>query len=160
MLITPAFNIHDFLAGYNPLKEIARNWLPDHKKEKAEVFQRLQAAKQFIETNYQHSLTLEEMANVACVSKFHFNRLFKQNFGLNPYKYYLYLKLEEAARLLAETSFPVADIGCQLGYNEVDIFSRSFKNVYKLSPSKYRKKYQAKFRINFQECQQYYFLPR
>lgn len=61
-----------------------------------ELYRRLSVVKDFIHDNYTEKLEIEQLANLSCLSKFHFLRSFKDLYGLSPYQYAIRLKLEKA----------------------------------------------------------------
>src|SRR5690349_16172070 len=83
-------------------------------------------------------LTIDDLARSAMFSKFHFTRIFQRATGLSPGRFLAALRLAEAKRLLVTTSFSVADISHQVGYNSVGTFSARFSGSVGVSPSGYR----------------------
>ncbi|MGH9822538.1 MAG: helix-turn-helix domain-containing protein, partial [Blastocatellia bacterium] len=74
------------------------------------VDRRLRRAVEFMHDNYDRELGVEEIAAAAYLSEFHFARLFKQIMGVTPHMYLANLRLEQARRLLLETSLPITDV--------------------------------------------------
>jgi AraC-like DNA-binding protein len=94
-----------------------------------------------IETMYDRlgeQLTIDDLAQAAIFSKFHFSRVFQRVTGLSPGRFLSAVRLQEAKRLLAETSLPVTEISVRVGYSSVGTFSSRFKGSVGVSPSKYR----------------------
>ena len=54
----------------------------------------------YIESNLDKPMTLEELASVANFSKFHFNRIFQLIVGETPFQFLLRVRLEKAATLI------------------------------------------------------------
>lgn len=79
-------------------------------------------------------LTLEDMAKVAYLSPFHFNRVFHQTTGLPPTKFLYAMRLEEAKRLLLTTRLSVTDVCYEVGYNSLGTFTTRFTQLIGLSP--------------------------
>lgn len=65
---------------------------------------------------------------------------FKQLFGTGVHTFQTQLRLKKATELLDETNMPVKTIASVIGYGNNSSFSVAFKNQYKTSPSKYRKR--------------------
>jgi len=80
------------------------------------------------------SFSLEEMAEVAIMSPFHFNRIFRRLTGVPPCQFFSALRLETAKRLLLTTTLSVTDICFQVGYNSLGTFTRRFTQLVGLSP--------------------------
>jgi len=66
-----------------------------------ELARRLHLAADFIDSCHTEPITLDEMARVACLSRYHFVRHFRTRFGLTPYAYLLRKRARAAQRLLA-----------------------------------------------------------
>jgi AraC family transcriptional regulator len=83
-----------------------------------EVFRRIGYATDFIHTNYARAIDLDQMARVACLSKYHFLRLFALVHGVTPFSYLQRKRARVALRLLRTTAYTVADVACSVGFAE------------------------------------------
>lgn len=83
-------------------------------------------------------LTLGEMAEIACLSPFHFTRVFNAATGLPPGEFSAALRLDAAKRRLLTTSLSVTDICFDLGYTSLGSFGLRFKRLVGLSPLQLR----------------------
>lgn len=92
----------------------------------------------FLQRNIHRSLTLNEMAEHAKMSKSHFSRLFKKQTGYSPIDYFIRLKMQHACMLLS-TRISIREIALQLGYEDPYYFSHSFKLVIGCAPAIYRR---------------------
>lgn len=84
------------------------------------------------------SLTLDQMAARANMSKFHFSKRYKQMTGYSPVKHFLHMKMEQACTLLDGTDLSVSAIAGRLGYDDPLYFSRLFSRIIGSSPRAYR----------------------
>ncbi|MET9153827.1 AraC family transcriptional regulator [Streptomyces griseoflavus] len=91
-----------------------------------------------MQANLGQDLTIDDMARTAMFSKFHFTRVFRDVTGTSPGRFLSALRLQEAKRLLVDTTFSVADISSQVGYSSVGTFSSRFKACVGVSPSVFR----------------------
>ncbi|WP_331739378.1 AraC family transcriptional regulator (plasmid) [Streptomyces sp. NBC_00637] len=91
-----------------------------------------------MQANLGQDLTIDDMARTAMFSKFHFTRVFRDVTGTSPGRFLSALRLQEAKRLLINTTFSVADISSQVGYSSVGTFSSRFKACVGVSPSVFR----------------------
>ncbi|MEU2282453.1 AraC family transcriptional regulator [Streptomyces sp. NPDC013178] len=91
-----------------------------------------------MQANLGQDLTIDDMARIAMFSKFHFTRVFRDVTGTSPGRFLSALRLQEAKRLLVDTTFSVADISSQVGYSSVGTFSSRFKACVGVSPSVFR----------------------
>ncbi len=83
-------------------------------------------------------LSLEEMAEIAYLSPFHFNRVFRSTTDIPPGEFLASLRLEAAKRLLLTTSLSVTDVCFELGYTSLGTFTTRFKQIVGLSPLQLR----------------------
>ncbi len=88
---------------------------------------------------YYENYTLEDYAQMCCMSKYHFLRVFKSVTGCSPIEYRNTLRLEHAKALLADTDSTVTQIAENVGFGSNAYFSNAFKNAFGISPNEYRK---------------------
>lgn len=79
-------------------------------------------------------LTLRDAATMAGLSPDYFSRRFTSTVGTNFRTYTLHMRLERARYLLQETELPIGHIAQRLGYDDMFLFSRQFKQRYGASP--------------------------
>lgn len=101
-------------------------------------FHSLRDTLEYLRRNLDQRLTLDDMAAHANLSKSHFLRLFKEQTGYSPMDYYIHLKVQHACMLLTSTRQTVRQISLTVGYDDPYYFSRIFKKIAGLSPSRYR----------------------
>jgi len=82
---------------------------------------------------------LQELADVAQLSRFHFARAFKQSFGTPPHRYHMSRRMERAKALLEVPARSVTEVGMMLGFAETSSFTTSFRRSVGLTPSDYRR---------------------
>jgi AraC family transcriptional regulator len=75
------------------------------------------------------SISLKEMAALAYMSRFHFNRTFRQVTGLPPRRFLSALRVEAATRLLLDTNHSVTDICMDVGYNSLGISPMKLRDM-------------------------------
>jgi len=93
----------------------------------------------FIDENSTRSLDLGELADQACLSKYHFSRVFRRATGSTPYGYVLGVRLKRAAVSLATTSLPVASIALTAGFGDLSTFNRQFRKMFGKAPVAFRR---------------------
>jgi AraC-like DNA-binding protein len=84
-------------------------------------------------------LSLQDMADIATLSPYHFNRVFRQVTGIPPAQFLYTLRLEAAKRLLLTTQLSVTEICYEVGYNSLGTFITRFTQLVGLSPGQMRK---------------------
>jgi AraC family transcriptional regulator len=127
-LVKQQENIQKQIARMPPLKPATRT----------ELFRRLSYALDWLHAQTSPSIDLGEMATAACLSKFHFLRLFKQAYGLSPYQYWQQLRMTKAENFLKNTDLSVQEIAGELGYEDSASFSRLFYQRKGVYPSQFR----------------------
>jgi AraC family transcriptional regulator len=100
---------------------------------------RLYRVLDYIETNLEGNLTLDRMASIACLSRFHFARAFKQAVGQSPHRYVSTRRLERAKALLIQGDRPLVDIALALSFSSQANFTRAFRHATGLAPGQYRR---------------------
>jgi len=98
-------------------------------------------AKDLADARYFETLSVDEMATAAGLSRAHFSREFRQTFGESPHAYLLTRRLERAAALLRMTDRSVAEICFSVGLQSVGSFTTSFKRMFGSSPISYRSRF-------------------
>lgn len=98
----------------------------------------------YIQANLDEELTVEQLAELACFSEFHFNRIFKLCVGQNVYQFVRRLRVEKAARLLIYESRTITDIALSCGFSNSASFAKCFKQVFGKSASQWRDDYLAR----------------
>jgi AraC-like DNA-binding protein len=98
---------------------------------------RVQVAQDFIHSDYNTHITLDDIATAADTSVNHLGRLFKSAIGKTPIQYLLDVRME-AARQLLRTDLKIAEVARLIGIEDAYYFSRAFKRVHGTSPAQYR----------------------
>jgi AraC family transcriptional regulator len=94
-----------------------------------ELYRRLSWGRDFIHSNYQRPITIDDMARAACLSKFHFIRLFHALEGVTPYRYLQQKRVAAAQRLLANTQLSHVEIADQVGFDHRSTMFRHMRRV-------------------------------
>jgi AraC-like DNA-binding protein len=94
---------------------------------------------QFMRANLNKNISLDDLADLSHLSKYHFSRKYQALTGYSPLQHFTHLKIEHACFLLEQTDMTISMVAFELGYVDALYFSRVFRRVMKLSPSQYRK---------------------
>lgn len=105
--------------------------------------QAVECAIKAMHTHLQELLTLEDLASIACLSPFHFHRVFRCLVGVPPGAFLAALRLQEARRLLLTTPLSVTDICFEVGYTSLGSFTSRFTRLVGLSPRLLRQRAHA-----------------
>jgi len=124
-----------------------------------DTFRRLCRARDLLAADYQAAIRLQQAAQEACLSAFHFHRLFASTFGETPHDFLTRLRMDRAKTLLASGGMSVTDVCMEVGYSSLGSFSLKFRSMHGRSPSEYQREirrvfgYSAPWRIVFlPEC--------
>ena len=104
------------------------------------LYKRIVQAKLFIDTHFSDDIDLENIADEAFFSKFHFIRLFNIIYGKTPHQYLIKVRIESAKKLL-QKEHSVTETCFAVGFTSVSSFTGLFKRFTKTSPLKYQKKF-------------------
>ncbi|MCU7550883.1 AraC family transcriptional regulator [Chitinophagaceae bacterium LB-8] len=107
------------------------------------IYKRIVQAKLFIDTHFDDCIDLNNIADEAYFSKFHFIRLFKTIYGKTPHQYLTKVRIENAIRLL-QKGMSVTDVSFFVGFTSVSSFTDLFKRYTKMSPSAYQRQFMEK----------------
>ena len=83
-------------------------------------------------------LTLEQVADMAGFSKYHFSRLFKKFAGMPFYKYLNTRRIAYSEKLLLDPEINVTEVAIRSGFNSISAFMRMFKIVRNCTPTQFR----------------------
>ncbi len=96
---------------------------------------------EYIEKNLDNRIKLDDLAQKAFLSKYHYHRLFHKITGESVTRYITKRRMEKAAEELVQTEHPIIDIALKYQYASQESFSRAFMRIYDLTPGKYRRLY-------------------
>lgn len=105
---------------------------------KRELYRRLCLAQDHIHHHLHDTLDLDTLSQVACLSKYHFIRLFKEAFGQTPRQYLIARRLERASSLLIHSRKTFHEICQEVGLKDSSSFGRLFKRSFGATPHLYR----------------------
>lgn len=111
---------------------------PDEYAERLKNIARFAPVFQYIEKCYQEELSVDILASMASLSRFHFSRLFKELSGRTVTEYITATRLDKADYLLRHSPLSVSEVAAATGFNDIYYFSRTFKKHKKASPSSLR----------------------
>lgn len=93
-------------------------------------------AREFLEEHRNESVTLDQLAAVAAMSRFHLARRFTQEFGISPHACLIQMRVKNACMLLRE-GMSCVDVAPFLGFADQSHFTRHFKRVMGVTPGQY-----------------------
>lgn len=93
---------------------------------------------ELMENNLAEPLSLLEIADSADLSRRQIERLFRQEMGRSPARYYLEIRLDRARHLLVQSSMPVVEVAVACGFVSASHFSKCYRELYNRSPQQER----------------------
>ncbi len=100
---------------------------------------RLRRIKELVHAKMQDDLSLDEMAQSIGLSTAHFARMFRKSTGETPHQFVLRQRLERAKAMLRAPYARVLDVAVACGFRTQQHFAQVFRDVYKVSPTEYRR---------------------
>lgn len=92
----------------------------------------------FIQFNYSNDIRVDNIANAVGISRSHLYRVFVANLGQSPIDYLTEYRVNEACNLMKNTNLSISQVATSVGFLDQFYFSRVFKKIKKMPPSKYR----------------------
>ncbi|MCE5189177.1 MAG: AraC family transcriptional regulator [Eubacteriales bacterium] len=116
------------------LREYAQVKAPSQPERRAEV----QAVCNYLTAHLDETVSLDALASLAGLSKYHLLRSFTRETGITPYSYLETLRIDRAKALLKQGETP-ANVAQETGFSDQSHFSNTFKRLIGLTPGQYRR---------------------
>ena len=100
--------------------------------------ERLQRVRDYVEAHLDEDLSLTALADIACLSPYHFSRSFKEAVGVGPQRYVIQRRLERAKTMLRRTREPLALIALEAGFGDQSHFTTIFRREMGVTPGRFR----------------------
>jgi AraC family transcriptional regulator len=101
--------------------------------------ERLQRVCDYIEAHLGDELTLDTLADIACLSRFHFSRSFKRALGIGVHRYVMQRRLERAKLLIAERAMTLSEVAYIVGFKSQAAFTHLFRQRVGMTPGRFRR---------------------
>jgi AraC-like DNA-binding protein len=112
-----------------------------------DTFRRLCRGRDLLASEYQTRVLLTQAAREACLSEFHFHRLFRMHFGETPHDFLTRLRMARARQLLASER-TVTEVCFEVGYESLGSFSSKFRAQFGRSPAAFQREVRRIFGYN------------
>ena len=100
--------------------------------------ERLGRVRDYIEAHLEDNLSLTVLADIACLSPYHFSRSFKQAVGVGPQRYVMQRRIERAKTLMRRSNQPLAVIAQEVGFADQSHLTSLFRRETGMTPGRYR----------------------
>ncbi len=94
---------------------------------------------EYVDAHLETAVGLSNLADVACMSPYHFARCFKTSTGMTPHHYVVKQRVDRAKHLLRESELSVAQIAFACGFSSQSHLTTVFKRITGETPARYRK---------------------
>ena len=122
---------------YLLIEQLISNYTGNVMEQLRQISNVLQAACDYMETNYTQAITLNDLSRVSGVNKYTLLRNFTKQRGITPYQYLSTIRINKAKRFL-ETGISPMEAAFQAGFTDQSHFTRFFKNFIGLTPKQYQ----------------------
>ncbi len=151
-------------AFYSLLHTISLYFPPEHLSTgritmQRNTFDAIEKIVQYIDKNYMHKITLNDLAQVSQYNRNYISQFFKSYLGINFHDYLTRIRLCQATLALGQTNLSVSDVALSYGFSDLKSFNTVFKANFNKTPSEYRKQLNdgvTKYDLSFKKV----FLPR
>jgi transcriptional regulator GlxA family with amidase domain len=99
----------------------------------------LNSALKYIADNYLEDITTSQLAKIANFSEYYFSSVFKKTTGMTVKEYIHHFRINKAEILLKSTNMTISEVAINTGFNDINYFSRIFREYKQVSPTIYRK---------------------
>jgi AraC-like DNA-binding protein len=113
-----------------------------------DTFLLLDRSRDYLAARCDRPVSLREAAREACLSPFHYHRLFVRAFGETPHEFVTRRRIDAARQLLIAGELPVTEVCLAVGYTSLGTFSSRFHRVVGCSPSAYRREARRFFQLS------------
>ena len=128
------------LIGRNHKAFIGQNMTPVNSRQK-EYADKFRYVTSYVEEHFAEDISLDQIADMAGFSKYHFSRLFRQYTDMSFYRYLNQKRIDHARTLLANPSLTVIEVALQSGFSSLSAFLRMFKQINQCTPTEFRNMY-------------------
>lgn len=106
-----------------------------------EYSEKFGAVFKYIDNNYMYDISLDQLADVAGYSKYHFSRIFRQYNSMSYLQYINARRTKAAELLLLNPSIPITEVAMRAGFKSLTTFNRIFKEIKHCTPTDFKKLY-------------------
>lgn len=101
--------------------------------------QYVKKAVSFIQSNYCNAIKITDVAEYVCINRSYLYTLFQNYLGMSPQQFLSTFRITKARELLDSTNYSIESIALSCGYSDAIVFTKAFRAMKGMSPSRYRK---------------------
>ncbi len=125
------------------MKYISSGGIIKKETTRSDLQKRIEKVIMQVDENINSTIDIKELSQTACLSEFHFIRIFNEFCGCTPYQYVIKKRINRAKMLIQHNIYSVFEVSQACGYESVQTFRKCFKRETGFSPSEYSKLKQA-----------------
>ncbi len=125
--------------GSHLLGDIYQLELREINEEAFSYYPRLKRVRDFVESRYGESISLEEISGVAAMEKTYFSYFFHQKIGVTFCVWLQYVRIKKALELIKARDRTITEVAFEVGFNEISTFQKAFKRWTSLTPRDFKK---------------------
>ncbi|MFC4597292.1 AraC family transcriptional regulator [Cohnella hongkongensis] len=119
-------------------KYVATTSQLDDYRHRLRGLERLAPVFAYIDDHYKEKLSVQQLADIAGLSRYHFSRLFKKLTDKSLIEYVNLIRINKSESLLRSRSMNISEIAHETGFSDIYYFSRTFKKLKKMSPTEWQ----------------------
>ncbi len=100
--------------------------------------QAVTVAIEYMKMHLDRAVSVDTLAELVHMSRFHFSRIFRKETGMSPYEYLLHLRMNLARHLLKTSDYTIREVAFMVGYQSEAGFANAFTEKTGLTPGRYR----------------------
>jgi len=125
------------------IREFVKNLIIENSSSRVDNTELLiKKAVQYINDNYDKKITLDDIAGYVGISKYYFSVLFKKEKDITFSSYLNSVRIEKAKQILKNPRITINDAAYEVGFNDSQYFSKTFKKYVGMTVTEYRSKYE------------------
>lgn len=117
------------------MSEMNEDWLRPRENSQMQV----RAALEYVETSYDKTLKIQELAKMCHLSETHFRRVFEECMNMTPVEYINLVRIQEACNLMKKSNASMTEIAHKVGFTTPSTFNRNFKRMLGTSPYRWKR---------------------
>ena len=102
-----------------------------------EIYHRVTVMNDYIEANYKTDITIDQLSQLSCLSKYHAIRSYQKIFGITPYQKIQALRLSEAKQLILK-GMPIKQVALETNFPDYRALSKQFKKHFYTTPTQFK----------------------
>lgn len=122
-------------------RALKKEWEESLRVKNGKTRELVNIAKEYIDANYEHGITVANAASYVFLSQGYFTRAFRDEFNMSPMSYLMKKRISKACELLENNEIKVSAVASQAGFSSPQRFNVAFRKQTGMTPLEYRKQH-------------------